>query len=179
MTPPVPETPRGPIVATIGDMAFELRELGDVTVIDLPRRIAGAGESELFLETIRDCVAQGRNRILLNFKDVSYIDSAALGGIIAAVIEVICAKCDTRFSKGKDRVCPKCHTDPSLLRPRAVLTAGISKPLWGELKLASVPQRIRDLLQITKLEGMFESFDDEAAALRAFQGQAPQSPAGM
>jgi anti-anti-sigma regulatory factor len=151
-------------------MSFELRDAGDVTVVDLPRRITGVGESELLLETIRDCVARGRNRILLSFKEVSYLDSAGLGAIIAAVIEVICAKCDARFSKGKDRVCPKCGTDPSQLRPRAVLTSGISKPPWGELKLASVPQKIRDLLRITKLEGLFESFDDEASAIRGFQG---------
>jgi anti-sigma B factor antagonist len=154
-------------------MSLNLREIGDVTVIDLPQRITIAGESELLLETIRDCVGQGRNKILLNLKDVSYIDSAGLGAIIAAVIEVMCARCDTRFCKGTDRVCPKCQTDPSHLMPRAVLTPGVSKPPWGELKLASVPQKIRALLQITKLEGMFESFEDEAAAIRGFQGEAP------
>lgn len=154
-------------------MSFELRDVGDVTVVDLPGRITGVGESELLLETIRDCVGRGRKKILLNLKEVSFLDSAGLGAIIAAVIQVICARCDTRFSKGEYRVCPKCGTDPSHLRPRAVLTSGISKPPWGELKLASVPERIRALLQITKLEGMFESFDDEASALRAFQGEAP------
>jgi anti-anti-sigma factor len=154
-------------------MSLNLREVGDVTVIDLPQRITSAGESALLLETIRDCVGKGHHKVLLNLNDVSYMDSAGLGAIIAAVIEVICAKCDTRFCEGKDRVCPKCQTDPRRLRPRAVWTSGISKPPWGELKLANVPQKIRDLLQITKLESMFESFEDEAAALRGFQGQAP------
>ena len=158
---------------TIGCMSLELREIGDVTVIDLPGRITSAGESALLLETIRDCVGKGKDKILLNLKDVSYMDSAGLGAIIAAVIEVICARCDTRFCEGKDRVCPKCQTDPRHLRPRAVWTSGISKPPWGELKLASVPQKIRDLLQVTKLESMFESYDDEAAAIRGFQGEAP------
>jgi anti-anti-sigma factor len=154
-------------------MSLNLREIGDVTVIDLPQRITIAGESELLLQTIRDCVGQGRNKILLNLKEVSYMDSAGLGAIIAAVIEVMCARCDTRFCEGKDRACPKCQTDPRQLRPQTMWRSGISKSPWGELKLVSVPQRVRALLQITKLEGMFESFEDEAAAIRGFQGEAP------
>jgi anti-sigma B factor antagonist len=38
----------------------------------------------------------------------------------------------------------------------------------GQLKLLNAQQKLRDLLQITRLYTVFESFDDEASALRSF-----------
>lgn len=40
----------------------------------------------------------------------------------------------------------------------------------GELKLLNLTSRIRDLLTITKLITVFESFDTEEAALKSFAG---------
>ena len=39
----------------------------------------------------------------------------------------------------------------------------------GQLKLLNLRNRIRALLQITKLDTVFETFTDEKAALRSFQ----------
>ena len=39
----------------------------------------------------------------------------------------------------------------------------------GQLKLLSLTQRIRDLLVITKLLTVFDSYDNEADALKSFQ----------
>ena len=38
----------------------------------------------------------------------------------------------------------------------------------GNLKLLNLGKRVQDLLQITKLYTVFETFDDEAAAIRSF-----------
>ena len=38
----------------------------------------------------------------------------------------------------------------------------------GALKLLSLGKRVQDLLQITKLYTVFETFEDEAAAIRSF-----------
>lgn len=38
----------------------------------------------------------------------------------------------------------------------------------GSLKLVGLSKRVKDLLQITKLYTVFESFDDEAQAVRSF-----------
>ena len=38
----------------------------------------------------------------------------------------------------------------------------------GRLKLLNLGRRVQDLLQITKLYTVFETFDDEAAAIRSF-----------
>ena len=42
----------------------------------------------------------------------------------------------------------------------------------GAVKLASLSQRVGDLLQITKLLTIFEVFDDEVAAARSFKNAA-------
>ena len=39
----------------------------------------------------------------------------------------------------------------------------------GAVKLASLSQRVGDLLQVTKLHTIFEVFDDEEAAVRSFK----------
>jgi anti-sigma B factor antagonist len=43
----------------------------------------------------------------------------------------------------------------------------------GNLKLVNLTKRITDLLSITKLLTVFETFDSEAEALKSFQAQAP------
>ena len=43
-----------------------------------------------------------------------------------------------------------------------------SKNRSGTLKLLSVTKRLRDLLVVTKLLTVFETFDDEASALASF-----------
>jgi anti-sigma B factor antagonist len=43
-----------------------------------------------------------------------------------------------------------------------------TKTRGGELKLLNVTKRLRDLLVVTKLLTVFESFDDEASALASF-----------
>jgi anti-sigma B factor antagonist len=39
----------------------------------------------------------------------------------------------------------------------------------GQFKLVGLSKRIKDLLQITKLYTVFDSYDDEAEAVRSFQ----------
>jgi len=39
----------------------------------------------------------------------------------------------------------------------------------GSLKLANVTKKLQDLLSITKLLTVFESYDDEAEALRSYK----------
>ena len=40
--------------------------------------------------------------------------------------------------------------------------------LEGRLKLLKVPVKVQTLLKITKLNHLFESFDDEASAVKSF-----------
>jgi anti-sigma B factor antagonist len=47
-----------------------------------------------------------------------------------------------------------------------------SRNVGGALKLANLTQRVGDLLQVTKLVSVFETFQDEQSAVRSFKKDA-------
>jgi len=60
------------------------RQVGDVVVIDVSGRITlGEGSSNL-REGIRELLAKGNRKILLNLGEVSYIDSSGIGELVSA-----------------------------------------------------------------------------------------------
>jgi anti-sigma B factor antagonist len=64
------------------------RQVGDVTVVDVSGRITlGEGSSNL-RESIRDMVAKGNKKILLNLGEVSYIDSSGIGELVSGFTSV-------------------------------------------------------------------------------------------
>jgi anti-sigma B factor antagonist len=64
------------------------RQVGDVTVIDVAGRITlGEGSSNL-REGIRDMVAKGNKKLLLNLGDVTYIDSSGIGELVSGFTSV-------------------------------------------------------------------------------------------
>lgn len=64
------------------------RQVGDVSVIDVTGRITlGEGASAL-RESIRNLVAKGNKKILLNLSDVSYIDSSGIGELVSGFTTV-------------------------------------------------------------------------------------------
>ncbi len=46
----------------------------------------------------------------------------------------------------------------------------------GDVKLLNLTKRVRDTVEIVKLGAIFELFDDEAAALKAFTKEQKQEP---
>jgi len=65
-----------------------VRHAGDVAIVDLSGRITLGEGSGLVRSTIKDLTAAGHKSILLNLKDVSYIDSAGLGELVGAYASV-------------------------------------------------------------------------------------------
>lgn len=64
------------------------RQVGDVVVVDVSGRITlGEGSSSL-RETIRELLAKGHRKILLNLADVSYIDSSGIGELVSGYTSV-------------------------------------------------------------------------------------------
>ena len=64
------------------------RQVGDVTVIDVAGRITlGEGSSNL-REGIRDMVAKGNKKMLLNLGEVTYIDSSGIGELVSGFTSV-------------------------------------------------------------------------------------------
>lgn len=59
------------------------REVGGVTVVDLEGRIVLGEESNSFRERVKGLLANNHKKIVLNMSNVTYIDSAGLGTLVA------------------------------------------------------------------------------------------------
>jgi anti-sigma B factor antagonist len=146
-------------------MEFKLstRRADSVFIVDLAGRITTGDALSVFRQTIRDEVAKGHTKILLNLKDVSYIDSSGLGELIMAlgtVTQTICGKCGATVFKddeGNWDPCPQCESQDR-------------KP-WGELKLSNPGRQVTDLLQFTKLYSVFDVHESEEQALASFRSR--------
>ncbi len=61
---------------------FTTRQVGDVTVIDAVGRITLGEGSSLLRDTVRNLIAAGNKKLLLNLSEVSYIDSSGVGELV-------------------------------------------------------------------------------------------------
>jgi anti-sigma B factor antagonist len=114
-------------------MDIKERVVKGVSILDLSGKIVlGEGDVQV-KERIKDLLADGQRRVLLNLAEVNYIDSAGLGTLISSYTT--------------------------------------AKREGGNLKLVNLTRRIQDLLAITKLITVFETFDNEAEALDSFSSQ--------
>ena len=144
------------------ELKLSTRRVDLVFIVDLAGRITSGDALTAFRQTIRDEVAKGHNKILLNLKDVSYIDSSGLGELLMAlgtVTQTICASCGATVFKDEEGnwdPCPQCHNR--------------ERKTWGQLKLSSAGQQVKDLLQFTKLYAVFEVHESEQEALESFHG---------
>jgi anti-anti-sigma factor len=64
------------------------RRIGDVTIIDMEGRITVQEGVDVFRDLVRGLVALSRINIVLNFKEVRYIDSTALGELVRAHLSI-------------------------------------------------------------------------------------------
>jgi anti-sigma B factor antagonist len=64
------------------------RQVDAVTIVDLSGRITLGEGSVVLRDTIRDLVSKGRNNILLNLGNVTYIDSSGIGELVSAFTTV-------------------------------------------------------------------------------------------
>lgn len=60
------------------------RQVGDVTVVDAVGRITLGDGASSFRDTVRDLLAGGKKKLLLNLAEVSYIDSSGIGELVSA-----------------------------------------------------------------------------------------------
>jgi anti-sigma B factor antagonist len=145
------------------DFKLTTRRSDSVFIIDLSGKMTTGDALPLLRQTIRDEVAKGHNKILLNLKHVSYVDSSGLGELIMAlgtVTQMICAKCGATVFKDDDGnwdPCPQCESKDR-------------KP-WGQLKLSNPGRQVMDLLQFTKLSTVFDVHESEEDALTSFRSR--------
>jgi len=111
-------------------MEISERTVGALTILDLSGKLMIGDGAQLLKDKSESLVFQGRNQIIVNLGDVSYIDSGGLGQLVA------------------------CYT--------TLVRAG------GRLTLLNLNKKNHDLLSITKLVGVFETFDTERDAIESY-----------
>lgn len=67
---------------------INVRQSGEVTILDLDGRITLGEATAMMREEIRQLVTQGNTKILLNLANVSYIDSSGLGDLVGSFATV-------------------------------------------------------------------------------------------
>ena len=65
-----------------------VRNAGDVAIVDLVGRLTLGEGSGLLRSTIKELVNSSQKNILVNLKDVTYIDSAGLGELVGSYASV-------------------------------------------------------------------------------------------
>jgi len=106
------------------------REVSGVTVLEIEGRIVLGEESNAFRERVKSLLAAGKKKIVLDMKNVTYIDSAGLGTLVA--------------------------------------TFHSARSQGATLKLANLGSKFKEVLQVTKLYTVFETYDNETAAIQSF-----------
>jgi len=114
----------------MAQLNIQERRVNEVTVADLSGKITIGEGSVQLREKVRDLLDEGSKKILLNLRDVSYVDSSGIGELVSSYT--------TLNSHG------------------------------GKLKLLNLTKKLQDLLMITKLLTVFETFDDETEAVNSF-----------
>ena len=69
-------------------MKASTRQVDGITIIDLSGRITLGEGSVVLRDAIRDVVAAGNKKILLNLGDVTYIDSSGIGELVSSFTSV-------------------------------------------------------------------------------------------
>src|SRR5579864_1844582 len=106
------------------------REMDGVTVLEIEGRIVLGEESNAFRERVKALLAAGKKKIVLNLAQVTYIDSAGLGTLVA--------------------------------------TFHSARSQGATLKLVNLGAKFKEVLQVTKLMTVFDTYENEAAAIQSF-----------
>lgn len=110
---------------------IQVREVEDVAVMVCSGHITLGAPATEFRNTIRELIQRGTKKLVIDFSDVSYLDSTGIGELVGAFTNAYNAD--------------------------------------AALKLASLPDKIQNLLEITRLVTVFEIYRDQAEAIRSFR----------
>jgi anti-sigma B factor antagonist len=69
-------------------MTITTREVSHVTIVDINGRITLGDETGKLRDTIRQLVAEGKKKIVLNLAHVDYIDSSGVGELVSSFTTV-------------------------------------------------------------------------------------------
>jgi anti-sigma B factor antagonist len=66
-------------------MHVETRKSGEIVILDLKGRLTAGLGDQILRESVDELLAEGWKRILLNLSEVSFLDSAGLGELVAGL----------------------------------------------------------------------------------------------
>jgi anti-sigma B factor antagonist len=69
-------------------MTLSERQAGDVTLLDLHGRLVLDDGDSLLRDRVNELIAQGRLKVVVNLRDVTYIDSCGLGVLISKLVSL-------------------------------------------------------------------------------------------
>lgn len=69
-------------------MKITSREVDHVTLLDISGRIVLGDETDTLRREVRDLIAKGKKKIILNLAEVDYIDSSGVGELVASFTAV-------------------------------------------------------------------------------------------
>ncbi len=112
-------------------MEIGIREKGSVKIVDLKGEVDLYNSPSLRVE-FNSLLKKKEKAILINLKQVSYIDSSGLATFV------------------------------ELLQKMSAY--------GGKLKLSGLGRSIRNVFEVSRLDGVFSILDSEAGALKSFEG---------
>ena len=110
------------------------KQIDGVSVLDAVGRITLGEESNQVRIKIKEMLGKGKSQIVLNLAEVSYIDSAGLGMLMAG------------YTSAQNQ--------------------------GATLKLANLTKKFRELLNITKLVTIFDTYESVDDAVKSFAKKA-------
>ena len=66
-------------------MHIEVRQANEVMILDLKGRLTAGLGDQILRDAVDELLAEGRRRILLNLSEVSFLDSAGVGELVAGL----------------------------------------------------------------------------------------------
>jgi anti-sigma B factor antagonist len=111
-------------------MEIQIRNKGDVTILDLSGNLTIGKSEESLRDTVSHLIAEERKHLLLNLAEVPVIDSSGIGAMITSFTSLRAAD--------------------------------------GSLKVLKPSRMARQLLIITGLFSVLETFEDEKKAISSF-----------
>lgn len=85
-------------------LQISVRESGDVTILDLRGKATIGVDSELLSSHLKDLVAQGARKLLLNLADLTQVDSSGVSAIVETSISLGRQSGTLKFLRPKGRV---------------------------------------------------------------------------
>ena len=78
---------QGPVTEL--SFTLSIRQVGDVSIVDMAGRVTLSKGSNALGDTLRDMVSKDHKKILVNLGQVSYLDSSAIGELVSGLSTVV------------------------------------------------------------------------------------------